>query len=55
LPLCHGLTGNAEILLSAARVLGDDFVEGNDLARAAEEALQATSSSPKLRLFLAVI
>ncbi len=55
--LCHGLAGNADILLCGARVLDGDFAEGDDLARAAAEALLAAPAGedepPGLMLGLA--
>ncbi|MDQ3849135.1 MAG: hypothetical protein M3296_00765, partial [Actinomycetota bacterium] len=36
--LCHGLAGNAEILLEGARLLGDGASEGAELARAVADA-----------------
>jgi lantibiotic modifying enzyme len=36
--LCHGISGNAEILLYGWQVLGQDFVEGLEIAHAVANA-----------------
>ena len=41
--LCHGLSGNAEILLYGWQVLGQDFVEGLATAHAVANARIANS------------
>jgi hypothetical protein len=51
------LAGNADILISGARALDGDFVEGDDLARTAAEAILTAPASedepPGLMLGLA--
>jgi hypothetical protein len=43
--LCHGMTGNAEILRYGWQVLGEEFVEGLTIARAVANARIASSKT----------
>ena len=31
--MCHGLTGNADILLTGSQILGESFLQGKELAQ----------------------